>query len=145
MIFFFMRHYWQGFLGSFLMKIGPKTTQNVFCKHFFGTSPKIWFIPQSKCPTFSKSLENYGRSEFFQCLSVNLSMRVDPGLIEILTDHGWSNFDLSKLRLTSKIPPKKSCHPGRRYWEEEKFPSIHLPPSIRIFQAIWVSVLIDFH
>ena len=77
---FFMRHYWQGFLGSFLMKIGPKTTQNIFCKHFFGTSPKIWCIPQSKCPKFSKSLENYGRGEFFQCLSVNLSMRVDPGL-----------------------------------------------------------------
>ena len=112
MIIFFMRHYWQGFLGSFLMKIGPKTTQNVFCKHFFGTSPKIWCIPQSKCPKFSKSLENYGRGEFFQCLSVNLSMRGDPGLTsikyEVIISYQFVSVIINiPLQMNKKIVPKR--------------------------------------
>ena len=49
------------------------------------------------------------------------------------------------IKAQKQNPPKNSGHPGRRYWGEEKFPSICLPPSIRIFQAIWPSVLIDFH
>ena len=44
------------------------------------SSPNILCIPQSICPKCSKSLENYKRGEFFQCLSVNLPMSVDPGL-----------------------------------------------------------------
>jgi hypothetical protein len=50
-----------------------------------------------------------------------------------------------KIKAHNQNPTNNSGHPGRRYWGEEKFASICLPPSMKILQAIWPSVLIDFH
>ena len=50
-----------------------------------------------------------------------------------------------KIKASKQIRSKNLGHPGGRYWGEDTFASIHLTPSIKILQAKWPTVLIDFH
>ena len=49
-----------------------------------------------------------------------------------------------KIKASKRIHPKNWDQSRRRYRWAEQFASICLPPSIKILQTIWQTVLIDF-
>ena len=63
------------------MENGPKMTEKNILTHFFLMNLKIQCIAIQKKSL--KRLHQYcGVGEFFQVLSVNFSMRIDPGLLK---------------------------------------------------------------
>jgi hypothetical protein len=82
------------------MKNSPKTNKNIFLKQISGQPLQI-------CAFLNQNMQN------FQCLSVNLSMRVDPGIIQSEIDvttflHWIKNRKIKKIQCENRRRKNRS-------------------------------------